>query len=166
MPAWSLDRARHTYSIPYWSEGYFDVDAAGRMAVLPRGPGGPALALPQIVNQATADGLKLPLLLRFSDILGDRLGKLQAAFGRAMAELDYTGGYTAVYPIKVNEHRGVARTAPLIYLMPVVAGLSAWAFTGERFTLHKVLAAAVVLAGVAVAQFGHRPPKVADASGD
>jgi arginine decarboxylase len=108
MPAWSLDRARHTYSIPYWSEGYFDVDAAGRMAVLPRGPGGPALALPEIVNRANANGLKLPLLLRFSDILGDRLGKLQAAFGRAMAELDYTGGYTAVYPIKVNQNRGVA----------------------------------------------------------
>jgi len=44
MPAWSIDRARHTYSIPYWSEGYFDVDAQGRMLVLPRGPGDPALA--------------------------------------------------------------------------------------------------------------------------
>jgi drug/metabolite transporter (DMT)-like permease len=65
-----------------------------------------------------------------------------------------------------NEHRGVARTAPLIYLMPVVAGLSAWAFTGERFTWQKVLAAGVVLAGVAVAQFGNRPPKVTDATGD
>ena len=108
MPAWTLDRARHTYSIPYWSEGYFDVDAAGRMLVLPRGAGGPALALPEVVNQATAAGLKLPLLLRFSDVLGDRLGKLQAAFGRAIAELDYQGGYTAVYPIKVNQHRGVA----------------------------------------------------------
>ena len=64
-----------------------------------------------------------------------------------------------------NEHRGVARTAPLIYLMPVVAGLSAWAFTGERFTWQKVLAAGVVLAGVAVAQFGNRPPKVTDATG-
>ena len=108
MPAWSLDRARHTYSIPYWSEGYFDVDAGGRMRVLPRGAGGPSLDLPGIVDQATAAGLKLPLLLRFSDILGNRLGKLQAAFGRAMAELDYQGGYTAVYPIKVNQHRGVA----------------------------------------------------------
>jgi len=108
MPAWSLDRARHTYSIPYWSEGYYDVDAAGRMAVLPRGAGGPALALPEVVAQATDAGLKLPLLLRFSDILGDRLGKLQAAFGRAMADLGYEGGYTAVYPIKVNQHRGVA----------------------------------------------------------
>src|SRR5690606_14608546 len=53
---------------------------------------------------------KLPLLLRFADILGDRLGNLQTAFGRAVAELDYAGGYTAVYPIKVNQHRGVAGT--------------------------------------------------------
>ena len=108
MTAWTLDRARHAYSIPYWSDGYFDVDGQGRMTVLPRGAGGPALPLPQVVDQATAAGLKLPLLLRFSDILGDRLRKLQAAFGRAMAELDYRGGYTAVYPIKVNQHRGVA----------------------------------------------------------
>ena len=43
-------------------------------------------------------------------ILGDRLGKLQAAFAQAQAEWDYTGGYTAVYPIKVNHHRGVAGT--------------------------------------------------------
>ncbi len=108
MPAWSLDRARHTYSIPYWSDGYFDVDAAGRMCALPRGAGGPVLPLPDILAEATAQGLKLPLLLRFSDILGDRLRKLQAAFGRAMAELDYLGGYTAVYPIKVNQHFNVA----------------------------------------------------------
>jgi arginine decarboxylase len=108
MTAWTLDRARHAYSIPTWSDGYFDVDAQGRTVVLPRGAGGPVLPLPVVVEQATAAGLKLPLLLRFSDILGNRLGKLQAAFARAMAELDYRGGYTAVYPIKVNQHRGVA----------------------------------------------------------
>ncbi|HMB57071.1 MAG TPA: arginine decarboxylase [Arenimonas sp.] len=108
MSAWSLDRARHTYSIPYWSDGYFDVDAQGRMCALPHGAGGPVLALPEILAQATDAGLKLPLLLRFSDILGDRLRKMQAAFNKAMAELDYTGGYTAVYPIKVNQHHGVA----------------------------------------------------------
>lgn len=108
MPAWSLDRARHTYSIPYWSEGYFDVDAAGRMTVRPRGGDGPALVLPEIVEECCAAGLKLPLLLRFSDVLGDRLGKLQAAFRKAMQELQYPGGYTAVYPIKVNQHQGVA----------------------------------------------------------
>ncbi|KFN49579.1 arginine decarboxylase [Arenimonas composti] len=108
MTDWTSDRARRAYSIPYWSDGYYDVDDAGRMVVRPRGAGGPALPLPEVVDRATAAGLKLPLLLRFSDILGDRLGKLQAAFARAMAELDYQGGYTAVYPIKVNQHRGVA----------------------------------------------------------
>jgi arginine decarboxylase len=108
MTAWTLDRARRTYSIPHWGEGYFDIDAAGRIEVRPRGAGGPAIALPEAVDRALAAGLKLPLLLRFSDILGDRLGKLQAAFGRAMAEFDYAGGYTAVYPIKVNQHLGVA----------------------------------------------------------
>ena len=108
MPAWSLDRARHTYSIPFWSDGYFDVDAQGRMCVLPRGAGGPVLAIPEVIDQAAAAGLKLPLLLRFSDILGDRLRKLQAAFTKAMTELEYSGGYTAVYPIKVNQHFGVA----------------------------------------------------------
>ncbi len=65
-----------------------------------------------------------------------------------------------------NEHRGVARTAPLIYLMPVVAGLSAWAFTAESFSWAKVLAAGVILLGVAVAQFGARAPRVPDAIGD
>ena len=108
MSAWSLDRARHAYSMPYWSEGYFDVDGAGKMCVLPRGAGGPSVALPDIVDECVAAGLKLPMLLRFSDILGDRLGKLQAAFKRAMAQENYRGGYTAIYPIKVNQHHGVA----------------------------------------------------------
>jgi arginine decarboxylase len=108
MTAWNIDRARRTYSIAHWGEGYFDVDAGGRIEVRPRGAQGPAIALPEAVDRALAQGLKLPLLLRFSDILGDRLGKLQAAFARAMAEFDYGGGYTAIYPIKVNQHLGVA----------------------------------------------------------
>lgn len=53
----------------------------------------------------------------------------------------------------VNAQRGVARTAPLIYLMPPIAGLTAWATTGESFTAIKLCGAAVTLAGVAVAQF-------------
>ena len=53
-----------------------------------------------------------------------------------------------------NERRGVARTAPLIYLMPLIAGLAAWAWGGEQFNAHKLLGAGVILAGVALAQFG------------
>ena len=63
-----------------------------------------------MVDAARAKGAKLPLLVRFPDILGDRLGKLQAAFAQARQDWDYAGGYTAVYPIKVNQHAAVAGT--------------------------------------------------------
>ncbi|MGR4876667.1 arginine decarboxylase [Pseudoxanthomonas sp. LARHCG66] len=108
--SWSTDRARKTYSVPHWAEGYFDVDAAGRIVVSPKGAQGPVIPLPEVVDAARAQGAQLPLLVRFPDILGDRLGKLQAAFAQAQADWEYKGGYTAVYPIKVNQHRGVAGT--------------------------------------------------------
>src|SRR5687768_8706915 len=55
---WSIERARKAYSIPYWADGYFDVDGQGRMCVLPRGAGGPMLALPEILADADAAGFK------------------------------------------------------------------------------------------------------------
>ena len=57
----------------------------------------------------------------------------------------------------INAVRGVARTAPLMYLMPPVAGLVAWALTGERYGAVKLGGAALTLAGVALAQFGSPP---------
>jgi drug/metabolite transporter (DMT)-like permease len=59
----------------------------------------------------------------------------------------------------VNAVRGVARTAPLMYLMPPVAGLVAWAVTGERYTAIKLGGAALALAGVALAQFTSASPR-------
>ena len=58
----------------------------------------------------------------------------------------------------VNAVRGVARSAPLMYLMPPVAGLVAWAVTGERYTGIKLAGAALTLAGVAVAQYASARP--------
>jgi drug/metabolite transporter (DMT)-like permease len=57
----------------------------------------------------------------------------------------------------INAVRGVARTAPLMYLMPPVAGLVAWALTGERYTAVKLGGAGLALAGVALAQFASPP---------
>jgi arginine decarboxylase len=105
---WNIDAARHTYAIPHWGDGYVDVDANGHIVMRPRGAGGPALPLPEIVERARAEGLRLPLLVRFPDILADRLARLQGAFAKAIGEWNYAGGYTAVYPIKVNQQRGVA----------------------------------------------------------
>ena len=53
----------------------------------------------------------------------------------------------------INTVRGVARTAPLMYLMPPMAGLFAWALSGEQYTLIKIAGAGVTLLGVALAQY-------------
>jgi drug/metabolite transporter (DMT)-like permease len=66
----------------------------------------------------------------------------------------------------VNERRGVARTAPLMYLMPLVAGIAGWLFTGERFGAVKLAGAALTLAGVAWAQFSTGPARSAPPSVD
>ena len=105
---WTIDQARHTWAVPHWSEGYFDVGDDGDLLVRPRGADGPTLSLPAIVADAQAGGARLPLLVRFADILNDRRARLQRAFANAMAEWDYGGGYTAIYPIKVNQQKNVA----------------------------------------------------------
>ena len=105
--SWNTDIARHTYAVPYWGDGYVDVNDAGDIVIRPRGPSGPGFSLPEIVERARAEGLRLPLLVRFPDILADRLARLQGAFAKAIGEWNYAGGYTAVYPIKVNQQRGV-----------------------------------------------------------
>src|SRR5207342_3339260 len=111
-PAWNLDWDReHAYelsSIAHWGEGYFEIDATGQLCVRSRGAGSTRIPLPEIVSAAQAKGLRLPLLVRCSDVLAHRLARLQAAFARSMDDYGYTGGYTAIYPIKVNQQRGVA----------------------------------------------------------
>jgi arginine decarboxylase len=110
MPDWSLDDARRVYSVAHWSDDYVGIDAHGRATMRPRGEAGPAIALDDAVARAKAMGARLPLLLRFPDILLDRRAKLRAAFVEAMRTQDYRGGYTALYPIKVNQQRAVAGT--------------------------------------------------------
>ncbi|MGM0544994.1 MAG: biosynthetic arginine decarboxylase [Pseudomonadota bacterium] len=105
----SAQRARRTWNIDQWGSGYFDVDDRGQALVRPLGSDadGPALPLSGLVRKLQQSGLRLPVLVRFSDILHDRVEQLCGAFDVAMQELDYTGGYTAVYPIKVNQQRRV-----------------------------------------------------------
>ncbi|CAM3849005.1 biosynthetic arginine decarboxylase [Vreelandella rituensis] len=102
-------RARRTWNIDQWGSGYFDVNDQGDALVRPLGSDvqGPALPLAALVKQLKAAGLRLPVLVRFSDILHDRVEQLCAAFDSAMEDTDYRGGYTAVYPIKVNQQRRV-----------------------------------------------------------
>ncbi|SDG52118.1 arginine decarboxylase [Onishia taeanensis] len=102
-------KARRTYNIDQWGSGYFDVDDQGHALVRPLGSEveGPSLPLDALVDELRAAGLRLPVLVRFTDILHDRVEQLCAAFDYVMQDEHYDGGYTAVYPIKVNQQRRV-----------------------------------------------------------
>jgi arginine decarboxylase len=86
MTDWSPDLARKTYSIPHWGTGISTstTRAASRCGRRARRPGHPPA---RVVDASLAQGGKLPVLVRFPDILGDRLGKLQAAFAQAQQGL-------------------------------------------------------------------------------
>lgn len=106
MTNWSPAQARARYNIPQWSEGYVDVNAAGHLTVQPFKQG-VAVDLHALAMQLPKEGLEWPVLVRFTDILRDRVDALTGAFAQVIAEYGYSGRYTAVYPIKVNQQKAV-----------------------------------------------------------
>jgi arginine decarboxylase len=92
-----------------WGQGYFRVNEAGHVAVHPDGNPKRGLDLFQLALDLNAQGVGLPLLLRFSDILRSRIQALAAQFESAIKEFGYDGAYTTVYPVKVNQQRHVVQ---------------------------------------------------------
>ncbi len=104
----NIQQARDIYNIAHWSEGYFDVGEDGHLRAFPDGKRDqPGISLPDIIKKMLAEGLSLPVLVRFNDILKHRLDNMRTAFANAIQEEHYTGGYLGVYPIKVNQQRRV-----------------------------------------------------------
>src|SRR6478672_10225123 len=105
---WTIDSARALYNIEGWGIGYFDINEQGHVVVRPDAENpSRELDLFDLANDLEAQGVGLPLLLRFSDILCSRIESLTERFDRAIREYEYAGGYTTVYPIKVNQQRHV-----------------------------------------------------------
>lgn len=103
---WSIDDARALYRTATWGEGYFDINDRGAVSVSPVADG-PAIDLDALTDDLQRAGLRLPVLVRFTDILGDRINRLCHAFESARTRYDYAGRYTVVYPVKVNQQRAV-----------------------------------------------------------
>ncbi|MDP9200974.1 MAG: biosynthetic arginine decarboxylase [Gemmatimonadota bacterium] len=105
---WTVESARALYNIEGWGIGFFDINEAGHVVVRPdREKSDRELDLFELANDLEEQGVGLPLLLRFSDILRTRIESLNQKFAHARDEFGYDGGYTTVYPIKVNQQRHV-----------------------------------------------------------
>jgi len=107
---WTARDAVDLYNIAKWGDGYFDVSESGHLVVHPKGVGSKvAIDLHQLAERLPREGLDLPVLVRFTDILKDRVDVLCGAFAHVIKELGYAGRYTAVYPIKVNQQESVVK---------------------------------------------------------
>ena len=104
---WTPARSAALYQIDGWGEPYFSVNARGNVEVRPDPRLDRRIDMFELVEDLKARGLALPLLIRFSDILADRIRRLNEAFSRAISEYNYPGVYRGVYPVKVNQQRHV-----------------------------------------------------------
>ena len=107
---WTLADALDMYSIRNWGAGYFGINDKGNVCVHPDGENAPNFDLKELVDEVRRRGIGLPLLIRFADVLRNRVKHLNDAFLKAIQEHSYRGKYKGVYPIKVNQHRYVVET--------------------------------------------------------
>ncbi|TVS04374.1 MAG: biosynthetic arginine decarboxylase [Cyanobium sp. PLM2.Bin73] len=104
---WSAADGAALYGLDRWGDPYFSVSESGHVMVQPRGDRGGSLDLVELVDELQGRNLGLPLLIRFDDILEDRLERLHGAFERAIAQYGYAGRYQGVFPVKCNQQRHV-----------------------------------------------------------
>lgn len=97
------------YAIQRWGEGYVEVNDQGHLCVRPDPAHPTQIDLVTLTEHLRAEGLSLPVLVRFDDLLRHRVRHLQTAFATAISQHAYQGTYRPVYPIKVNQQRSVVR---------------------------------------------------------
>lgn len=102
---WNVQKSLDLYGVSHWGCGYFNINETGHIVVTPSGSDGPQLNLYQLTQELIERGVKLPLLIRFSDIVKARLKLLNDCFSHAIKEYKYKNQYRGVYPIKVNQQR-------------------------------------------------------------
>ena len=107
MRTWSVSDSLKMYNIENWGDQYFSINPSGNLTVHPKRGEGPGIDLTAVVEEIRAQGLGLPVLIRFQDIIRHRVVSLNEAFRKSIAEFSYKGRYQGVYPIKVNQMREV-----------------------------------------------------------
>ncbi|MBC7458245.1 MAG: arginine decarboxylase, partial [Bdellovibrionaceae bacterium] len=102
---WSPEKSASLYGINNWGNGYFRVNSAGNVSVSPRGEHGAQVDLHELTQELQDRGIRVPIMVRFPDIIKERVQLLYSCFQKAFVDHNYKGEYCGVYPIKVNQQR-------------------------------------------------------------
>jgi arginine decarboxylase len=105
---WSIDDAEELYGVNRWGAGYFSIGDNGNIQIAPnhRLPN-VTIDMKDVLDEIRAEGIQLPAVIRFHDILRSQVEILNETFAKTIADANYQGKYSGVFPIKVNQMREV-----------------------------------------------------------
>lgn len=134
MRKWRVEDSAELYNINGWGRQYFSINEKGNVTVTSR-PGLAPVDLREVLDELQVKDITAPLLLRFPDILDNRVEKISSCFHQASEQYGYQSNYYIVYPIKVNQMRPVVEEI-VSHGKKFNIGLEA----GSKPELHAVLA--------------------------
>ena len=105
---WTTEDSIELYGIEKWGNGYFSVNDNGNIIILPKKSPGQSVDIMDLIEEIEKSrDLEFPVLLRFPQILEDRIDEITGAFMGAIEEFDYSGTYQPIFPMKVNQRKEV-----------------------------------------------------------
>lgn len=134
MRKWRIEDSSELYNVEGWGINYFSINSKGHMEVKPK-EGCPPVDLQELMDELQQRDVDAPVLLRFPDIMDNRIHKITGCFRKAAEEYGYDSTNFVVYPIKVNQMRQVVEEI-LSHGNKYNIGLEA----GSKPELHAVLA--------------------------
>ena len=106
MRKWRIEDSEDLYNVKGWGGRYFSINEKGHMTVTPK-EGCASVDLPELVDELALRDVSAPMLIRFPDILDDRINRIDSCFKEAAKEYEFNGKNFVVMPIKVNQMRPV-----------------------------------------------------------
>ncbi len=134
MRKWRIEDSSELYNINGWGLKYFSINEKGHVAVTPK-EGYASVDLKEVMDELQVRDIVSPVLLRFPDILDNRIEKISRCFKQAAKEYNYQAQNYLIYPIKVNQMRPVVEEL-VTHGKKFNIGLEA----GSKPELHAVLA--------------------------
>ena len=134
MRKWRIEDSEELYNINGWGRNYFSINEKGHVVVTPR-KNCASVDLKEVLDELQVRDICAPVLLRFPDILDNRIEKISTCFAEASRQYNYSASNFMIYPIKVNQMRQVVEEI-VSYGKKFNIGLEA----GSKPELHAVLA--------------------------
>ena len=102
---WTIEDSGETYNIDKWGDKYFSINSKGNISVTPEKNSSKTIDLFKLVKELKSREINTPLIIRFNDILKDRITELHEAFSKAIETYRYKNIYQGVFPVKCNPQK-------------------------------------------------------------